>query len=379
MYVLYEKSEVRVMERRIQAYTGCLLGLAAGDAMGYGVEHMTLEQIIREHGPNGLLGYDLVNGYAQITSHTQAAAYSCNGLLLGLTFGQMRGGMAPPVRYIAVALQEWARLQGYRRDPSVLNHCWISREDSLRFRRCMDTAMLDLLSSGRLGTMDDSRNRYQGPGALAAAVPVGLFFDPERMSRREIRLLGAETVALTHGNPSAFLSGAALAHIISRVTWDGARDLRALTRETMEVLKTEYADAYRQTAEVCQHLQTALSLAQSPNVTQTQALEQLGCTTASRVLAGALYACMLHPGSFDECMITAVNHSGASAAVGAAAGAILGAMLGADRIPEYYPECLEAEQLLRELASDMFQGCPMTKGSGLFDMDWDAKYVTAAT
>lgn len=367
------------MESRLAAYKGCLLGLAAGDAMGYGVDHMTLEQIRKEHGPNGLLGYDLLNGYAQITSNTQVAAYSCNGLLLGLTHGQMRGTMLPPVRYIAVALQEWARLQGYRRDTTVLSHCWVSREESLRFRRCMDTSMLDLLSQNKLGTMEEQRNRYQGPGALAAAVPVGLFFDPGRLGRKEIQRLGAETVALTHGNPCAFLSGAALAHIISRIAWDNVTDIKALTRETIAMLKKRFGGEYRQTAEVCQHLQTALALAQSPNVTQAQALEQMGCTAAPRVLAGALYACMLHPRSFDECMITAVNHSGASAAVGAVAGAILGAILGVEKIPEYYLECMEAEKVLRELAVDMFQGCPMTRSSGLFDMEWDSKYVTAAT
>ena len=366
------------MERRLDAYLGCLLGLAAGDAMGYGVDHMTLEQIHAQHGPNGLLGYDLLNGYAQITSYTQAAAYSCNGLLLGLTRGQMRGTMAPPVRYIAIALQEWARVQGYRREKGALNHCWISREESMRLRRCMDTSMMDLLTQQKSGTMEEPRNRYQGPGSLTAAVPVGLFFDPERLPRREIQRLGAETVALTHGNPRAFLAGAALAHIISRVTWDGFCDWKALAKETIAMLHDRFGGEYRQAEEVANDLQKALMLAGNAQIPEAQALDQIGCTNASGVLAGALYACMLHPGSFDECMITAVNHSGASCAVGAVAGAMLGAALGAERIPEYYPECLEPAGMIRELAADLYGGCPMSLGSGLFDMEWDTKYVTAS-
>ena len=63
------------MEKRFDAYLGCLLGLAAGDAMGCGVDGMTLEKIRELHGPGGLLGYDLLDGFAQTTSHTQAAAY----------------------------------------------------------------------------------------------------------------------------------------------------------------------------------------------------------------------------------------------------------------------------------------------------------------
>lgn len=63
------------MDRRLSSYTGCLLGLAAGDAMGYAVDDMTLDKIRQDYGPDGLLGYDLVNGYAETSSYTQVAAY----------------------------------------------------------------------------------------------------------------------------------------------------------------------------------------------------------------------------------------------------------------------------------------------------------------
>lgn len=366
------------MWNRLASYRGCLLGLAVGDAMGYTVDHKSLSQIREDYGPNGLLGYDLCNGYADTTSHTQIAAYSCNGLLLGMTRGQMRGMMAPYVRYIAAALREWARLQGYRRDNTILNNCWISNAEGLFHRRCMDNLMVDTLTRGNLGTMEEPRNRYQTPGMLMAAVPVGLFFDPERTGREEIQRLGAETVALTHGNPNAFLTGAALAHIISRIAWDGEKDLKNLVRETIGMLQARFGRDYRQTAEVCQHLRTGLSLAVSPNMKEAEALDQMDCTCCSRVLAGALYVCMLHPKSFDEAVIAAVNHSGFSAAVGAVCGAILGALLGEDGIPDFYLEPLEAAGVLRELAGDMYQGCPMTMQSGLFDVEWDDKYVTAS-
>ena len=77
------------------AYRGCLLGLAVGDAMGFTVDSRSLAEIREDYGPNGLLGYDLVNGYAEISSYTQIAAFACNGLLLGITRGQMTGKMAP--------------------------------------------------------------------------------------------------------------------------------------------------------------------------------------------------------------------------------------------------------------------------------------------
>ena len=83
------------MERRLSSYIGCLLGLAAGDGLGQVSE--------------------LLNGFLPTTAYTQMAAYACNGLLLGVTRGQLSGIMAPPVRYIAMALKEWAQLQLWRR------------------------------------------------------------------------------------------------------------------------------------------------------------------------------------------------------------------------------------------------------------------------
>ena len=66
------------------AYRGCLLGLAIGDAMGYPVDTKTWPQIQEEYGPYGLMGYDLRNGYAEVSSHTQVAAFSCARFPLGL-------------------------------------------------------------------------------------------------------------------------------------------------------------------------------------------------------------------------------------------------------------------------------------------------------
>ena len=101
----------------------------------------------------------------------------------------------------------------------------------------------------------------------------------------------------------------------------------------------------------------------------------LGQTWDSDILAGGIYAAVCHPNSFDEAMITAVNHSGRSAAVGAVTGAILGAKLGEEEIPEFYLEPLEPAEVLRDLADDVLNGCPMDKGSRLFDGDWDSKYL----
>ena len=362
------------MADKRSAYRGCLLGLAVGDAMGYTVDGSTWPQIQADYGPNGLLGYDLVNGYADVTSYTQLAAFSCNGMLLGLTRGQMKGTMAPFVRYIDLAVREWAEGQRYRVNPGR-THCWAGQVRELCARRCMDTLMLDTLSRKRLGSLEEPANHFCSPGGLTTAVPVGLFSALGRVPREEADRLGAEAVALTHGNPSAFISGAVVTHLIGSLILDPAEPLEPKVQAAIDAVQARFGREYPQTVEIWELLRLAMTLAHSENVSQVEAMEQLRCRTAAEALAGAVYACLSSHGDFDAAMITAVNHSGCSAAVGALAGAMLGTALGEEALPEFYLECLQPAEHLRTLADDLVQGCPMNLGSCMFDDDWDQKYI----
>ncbi len=363
------------MAGKASVYRGCLLGLAVGDAMGYTVDASSWEQIQADYGPNGLLGYDLVNGYAEISSHTQLAAFACNGLLLGLTRGQMQGRMAPFVRYVGLAAKEWAQTQRYRSGPPPRTFCWVSRVKELCSRRCMDTLMLDTLTRERTGTLEDRVNRFDSPGMLLASVSVGLFSDAGKIMAGETNRLGAEVVALTHGSPMAFLSGALTANLIRNLVRMPEVTVDALVDGAMARIREQFGAAYPQVEDLAQLLQLARNLAASEEISTVEAMEQLGCRGAAECLAGAVYACLVSGDDFDTAMITAVNHSGYSAAVGALAGAILGAKLGEDALPDFYLECLEPAPYLAELADDLAQGCPMDMGSAMFDDDWDRKYV----
>lgn len=361
------------MDERISIYQGCLLGLAVGDAMGYTVDDCGYDEICQTYGPNGLLGYDLVNGYAEVSSYTQIAAFVTNGLLLGITRGQLQGRMSPYVRYIALALREWAQTQRYVRDPEK-RLCWICRTEELRSRRCMDVRLPDTLRRETLGTMEEPINRLQTPGTLTAAVPVGLFFYPERMKVSEIGKLGAEAIALTHGDPAAFLPGAVLAYIIAGIVQERETSLHEHFSHAADAVAAQFGREYSQARELCVQLHHAIAMA-SAREDHPAAMEALVCDNGARVLAGALYACIASGGDFDAAMIIAVNHSGRSAATGAVTGAILGAYLGREALPEFYLECLAPAETLAELASDMAQGCPMGKALRLFDDDWDRKYT----
>ena len=361
------------MDNRENAYRGCLLGLAVGDAMGYAVDRLSWEEICRDYGPDGIRGYDLVNGYADVTSHTQVAAYCANGLLVGLTRCQMMGREAPYIRYVDLALREWSQGQHLRRLPDRTAF-WVSEAEELRRRRCMDTRMLDTLSRERLGTMEAPLNHHDTPGAICAAVSVGAFFAPGRMEPQAIGTLGAEVVALVSGEPLAFLSGAVTAFAMAGMMQDPETPLREHFLQAIEVVAGQFS-RYPQVEELTLQLHRAVKLAGNTLMPEREAMEHLKCEDCAGVLAGAIYASLRKSEDFDGAMILAVNHSGRSAAVAALTGAFLGAYRGADGIPDFYLEGLELVPLLTELAEDLRQGCPKVLSAGFFDDTWDQKYI----
>ena len=135
-------------------FSGSVRVPRVGDAMGCTVDRRSWAQIQEDYGPGGLQGYDLVNGYAEISSYTQLAAFACNGLLLAMTRGQMRGKMAPLVNYIGLSSREWALSQRPWGRPRK-TYCWLMNQPELCRHRCMDTRMLDTLSKPTLGTLTE--------------------------------------------------------------------------------------------------------------------------------------------------------------------------------------------------------------------------------
>ena len=85
----------------IDKYRGCLIGGAAGDALGYAVEFLDEATILKRYGEKGITEYDLVNGVAEISDDTQMTLFTANGLLLGTTRGMTRGIMGSYPSYIA--------------------------------------------------------------------------------------------------------------------------------------------------------------------------------------------------------------------------------------------------------------------------------------
>ena len=346
---------------------GCLLGLAVGDAMGYAIDKLSWAEICENYGPNGLLGYDLVNGSADVTSYTQLAAFVCNGILLADT----RRNTALYGRFIARAILEWAKSQQVRTVPDR-SVCWVAQIPALRRRHCMDTRMLDALSRPVLGTPEKPVFVSDTPCALTSAVAIGLSFDPDKMEVLQIGRLAAEAAALTHGDPVSMVSAAYLAYAVAGILQSPAKPLSHHFSGACDAIAHQFGQQFPLAAEhVCKKINYVLSLTKDPEMTPFAVMTLLECTTADQCLAAAVYAATVHSGNFDEAMISSVNHSGRSSAVGAITGAILGARLGAEALPEFYLESLEPIDTLQELAGDLSSGRQLGR---IFDDSWEQKY-----
>ena len=96
----------------LDRYRGCLLGGAAGDALGYPVEFLSLANIQERYGPAGITSYALQHGVAQISDDTQMTLFTANGLLFSETrrrIGAPGGGSV--IGAAAACYRDWLTTQ----------------------------------------------------------------------------------------------------------------------------------------------------------------------------------------------------------------------------------------------------------------------------
>lgn len=363
--------------RKQAIFRGCLLGGAAGDALGYAVEFLDRAQIEERYGSNGILGYDLsTSGNALISDDTQMTLFTANGLLLGKTRRQMRGSTGAYAGYLAVAYLDWYKTQHRRRaDENHRAYSWLYHVPELHHRRAPGSTCMQVLESRRFGTLDKPCNQSKGCGGVMRAAPIGLYFDPKQMPQQEIDLLGAQSAAITHGHPMGWMPAAAFVHIISRITYGGAigHDLKELAGETCAAMTEQFG--VEPAAPLVDILRQAVRLAESGR-SDLDCIGKLGQGwVAEEALAIGLFCALRYYDSFGPGIIAAANHDGDSDSTASIAGNILGAVLGERQLPEFFLEPLELRGIIEEIADDLWADCPMSRSSSFYDEDWSRKYM----
>jgi len=306
--------------------TGCLLGLAAGDALGAAVEFMSLEQIKDTYGASGIQDFDRWGdfGAGSYTDDTQMAIATACGLIQSAKKVNKKELWAP-VPYVYKEYIKWLK----------------SQEDPSQMRRPGYTC-LTALRSGNMGTLNKPINDSKGCGGVMRVAPVGLACDVDYAFN-----IGVQTAAITHGHPSGYLPSGFLAELIGYMAKD--QDLQESIKKARQTLSF-----YGRHEETMEKVDEALQLAEKKEPIEN-GIEKLGQGwVGEEALAVSLFCSLIYEDDFSRAVKAAVNHSGDSDSTGAITGAIMGAKLGADAVPKNWVERLENAAYLQGLGEEMF-------------------------
>lgn len=326
---------------------GCLLGGAVGDALGAPVEFMSLDEIRRRFGPEGVTGYEPAYGLrGAITDDTQMTLWTAEGILRADNRFLDRGICRPEV-VVWGAYQRWLATQGETArnwitngpiDPSSEWIGWLFGQDFLHQRRAPGNSCLSALRSGTLGTPTEQINGSKGCGGVMRVAPVGLIAgDPFEM--------GCALAALTHGHPTGYLAAGAFALIIHDLFHGSLlRDAIANARNIL----SEQEDAEETMAAIDGALRAANTLRPT-----AESVESLGQGwIAEEALAIALF-CALVADDFRSGVLLAVNHSGDTDSTGSMTGQLLGVQGGVGVIPMDWLDELEGRDVIEQVAKDL--------------------------
>jgi len=375
------KERIRQMEEKhLSVIQGSLIGGAVGDALGYAVEFISWDAIRKRFGEGGIQEYelDLNAGEAIISDDTQMTLYTANALLFGFTRGALRGIMAEPECYIHRAYEDWYHCQ-WNMDLPENNTSWLSDVPEMHARRAPGNTCLSALHSGRMGTIEEHINNSKGCGGVMRVAPIALYFKGKQDIER-VMMLGAKAAAITHGHPLAYISSAALVHIVSRAAFGGCKyedGLRGIVRACNELLREIFGDEthMKHTERMIEILEQAAQLSLN-NDADVDNIKRIGeGWIGEEALGIAVYCCLKYPDDFSKAIIASVNHSGDSDSTGAIAGNILGAWLGMEGIGRKWLNKLECRDVILEIAKDLCDECQMSEYGTYRDPDWLRKYV----
>lgn len=382
-------AEIRKKEKYLDKIQGCLIGGAAGDALGYAVEFMSAENIFKCYGKNGIDHYklDMETGKALVSDDTQMTLFTAAGILKLETHFRHRGIGGDLGSFVKYCYLEWLRTQeiSYKRhlEETQLgkhsNMTWLCDVPELYSRRAPGNTCLSALKSRRSTSKRDYGeytknpiNDSKGCGAVMRAAPIGL------VDAYDMRLLieeSAETAALTHGHPLGYIPAAMLSVLVEIIVF--AKEKRPLEKSIQMaqnlIMKFFKKEHYIRDFENIIKLAVSLAKNDRPDLKNIEAIGE--GWVGEEALAIAIYCSLRHENDFSAGIIAAANHGGDSDSTAAIAGNILGALHGYKAIDEKWKKDLELHDVIMELATDLCHGCPTHEYSRYKDKDWDRKYI----
>jgi ADP-ribosyl-[dinitrogen reductase] hydrolase len=339
-------------------FSGCLLGGAVGDALGWPVEFKDRKEIVKEYGPAGIL--DMVPGEGgrfEITDDTQMTLFTAEGLQRAWTTARHGGGVPDFAAAVKRSYLCWLKTQGETAkspNPKVSRDGWLSSIEGLYRRRAPGDTCLSALREGTYSKSGIVNNDSKGCGGVMRAAPAGLLAarinngDNAGTARLAFEI-GCATAALTHGHPSGYYPAGVLATVI-------ATNIAGGSIEDGINMGLGFLDGRIGSKETIDSVQSALNLWQNRDVTPSpDTIETLGAGwVGEEALAIGLYCALVADDDLVRGVRLAVNHSGDSDSTASITGNILGALLGEQAIPRNWLGQLELVDVVRQVGNDLF-------------------------
>jgi ADP-ribosylglycohydrolase len=302
------------------AFTGTILGLAIGDALGHPTEFLTLEQIRQRYGFAGVTDFEPSPGHpaGTYTDDTQMSIAVAEALIEA---GDQPLGVL--MKSMARRFVEWADSPDNNRAAgrACMTGC-------ANLRRGLDWRTAGVAWS-------------KGCGSAMRVAPVGLYYHRDLNLMLEVACASSLP---THRHPTgvAAAAGAAAAvALLLRGTTPGALvpALLDLTRH----LDAGYATKVAQVGDV---------LDREPD----DAMATLGeGWVGEEAVADALYCFLRAPRDYERTVLTAANSQGDSDSIACIAGAMSGAYNGIEAIPQHWRRNVENAAYLRNLGARLFE------------------------
>ncbi|MBQ1464942.1 MAG: ADP-ribosylglycohydrolase family protein [Ruminococcus sp.] len=338
--------------QNIDKYRGCLVGGAAGDALGYAVEFLLESQIAKKYGETGITSFDLRDSKGIISDDTQMTLFTAEGLI--------RAGRDADTDHIIDCIRQmyicWYSTQHTSYQPTEKPFPSVLLDvPELHALRAPGNTCLTAIQQGAEGTPEAPINNSKGCGGVMRVAPVGLFFAGSDVSMRDSDLIAAKAAALTHGHELGYIPAAALAHIVRIGAENGGVSLKEAVLDSTKAMQDMFGKC-KDIGCYTRLMDKAVSLADSSKK-DLAAIHALGeGWVAEETLAIAVFCALRHEDSFPAALISSVNHNGDSDSTGAVTGNILGAFKGISAIPLQFQNDLELHGVITRMADALADG-----------------------
>lgn len=335
-------------------YLGCILGGAIGDALGAPTEFLSLSEIKRKYGYQGVSHYvEFDDDQGEITDDTQMTLFTAEAMLASQITELNNGEGGTKLQSLFNAYQRWYDTQMLDFDRNIINSSNVNNKIGLanvrEMYKCRAPGLSCLFSlensrNQNWGTVEYPINNSKGCGGIMRVAPIGLIYHDSIKSAFDE---GVKAAALTHGHPDGYLPAGVLTSIIASIN-NGSDLMQAIENSIIELRKYER----HETTESAINKAIRMYESHEPNFENVEKLG--GGWVGEEALSIALFCALHYQTDFKKGIILAINHSGDTDSTGSITGNILGLLLGQNAIPKLWLNNLNMKKIISDIATQLY-------------------------